>query len=225
MIVGDRFYYEFDQTRMACITGSLSVGKTNLAFDIALRYWRMGFRVLSNVGNNFVELPLHALREQSRFRVCPLYKTVVIMDEAGEYIREQKLASSITRSAGKANYYCIFSGKRLPHKNLQEIIVETRFDFYSNYGLPCILWRCTVEAHKNYSFNFFQWRPSQMWGTYSTISSSGGIEKILGMAVTTVDRLAELEGEIAGVSASAGIGSLADEVASGGIAGFSSENL
>ena len=52
-VLGSRLYDELDQERMICITGSLSGGKTRLAFDIALFYWRKGFRVFSNVPHNF----------------------------------------------------------------------------------------------------------------------------------------------------------------------------
>jgi len=125
MILGTRLYDELDQERIICITGSLSGGKTRLAFDIALFYWRRGWRVMSNVPHNFENW---MGREE-----FDLYKSFVIIDEGGEYVRQAKVASLVTRSAGKANYYAVFAGKRLPHKNLQDIVIKPRFDFYQKY--------------------------------------------------------------------------------------------
>ena len=204
-ILNSRLYDELDQERIICIGGSLSGGKTRLAFDIALFYWRKGFRVLSNVPHNFE----HWMGEGT----YDLFKTFVVIDEGGEYVRQSKVASLITRSAGKANYYTIFAGKRMPHKNLQDIVIRPRFDFYQNYGIPVILWRAKVNTDEPYRFTFWQVFPQLVHGLYSTRTSSGGIEDIFKRAQITVDRLAEMEGQEAGQQAEAGYGGLADDLA------------
>jgi hypothetical protein len=204
MIIGSRLFDELDQERIICITGSLSGGKTRLAFDIALFYWRRGYRVFSNVPHNFENWT-----GEQRY---DLWKSFVIIDEGGEYVRQAKVASSITRSAGKANYYAIFAGKRLPHKNLQDIIIRPRFDFYQNFGIPLILWRGVVNADEKYKFVFWQVLPQLVHGTYSTRTSSGGIEEVFARAARTVDLLAEMEGQQAGQQTEAGFGGLADDL-------------
>jgi len=204
-ILNSRLYDELDQERIICITGSLSGGKTRLAFDIALFYWRRGFRVFSNVPHNF-----NHWMGQGDF---DLFKTYVVIDEGGEYVRQAKVASLITRSAGKANYYAVFAGKRLPHKNLQDIVIRPRFDFYQNYGIPVILWKAKVNADENYKFSFWQVFPSRIHGTYSTKTSSGGIEDIFSRASRTVERLAQMEGQEAGQQVEAGYTGLADDLA------------
>ncbi|MBI3167257.1 MAG: hypothetical protein HYZ22_02180 [Chloroflexi bacterium] len=205
MILGSRLFDELDQERIICITGSLSGGKTRLAFDIALFYWRRGWRVMSNVPHNF--------ENWTSVETYDLFKTFVIIDEGGEYVRQSKVASAITRSAGKANYYAIFAGKRLPHKNLQDIVIRPRFDFYQNYGIPLILWRAVVNADEKYKFVFLQALPQLVHGTYSTRTSSGGIEDVFARAERTVKILAEMEGQEAGQQTEAGYTGLADDLA------------
>lgn len=207
MILGSRLFEELDQERMICITGSLSGGKTRLAFDIALFYWRRGYRVFSNTVHNF--------DNWTGVEGYHLFKSFVVVDEPGEYVRQSKAASVITRSAGKADYYAIFAGKRLPHKNLQDIVIRPRFDFYQNYGIPLILWRAVVNADEKYKFVFLQAFPQLVHGTYSTRSSSGGIEDIFARAQRTVEILAESEGQEAGIQQEAGYGGLADDLAEG----------
>lgn len=205
-ILNQRIFNELDQERVICITGALSGGKSRLAFDIALNYWRMGFRILSNVPHNFVS---------DTKDTFDLFKTYVIVDEGGEYVRQSKMASAITRSAGKANYYMIFAGKRLPHKELQTLIIRPRFDFYQNYGIPLILWRATVLADEKYKFPIWQYIPQVLHGTYSTLTSSGGIESILARAENTVNLLAQMEGQTAGKTNDAGIAGFAEDIAEG----------
>ncbi len=205
MILGSRLYDELDDERSICITGSLSGGKTRLAFDIALFYWRRGYRVFSNVPHNF--------KNWTGVETYDLFKSYVVIDEGGEYVRQAKVASSITRSAGKANYYAIFAGKRLPHKNLQDIVIRPRFDFYKNFGIPLILWRAQVNADEKYKFVFFQAFPQLVHGTFSTRTSSGGIEDIFARAQYTVDLLAKMEGQEAGQQVEAGYTGLADDLA------------
>jgi len=207
MIIGTRLYNELDDERSVCVTGRLSGGKTRLAFDIALYYWRMGYRVISNVPHNF--------DDWMTFQdVGTLHKSFCILDEGGEYVRAGKLASSITRSAGKADYYTIFAGKRLPHKDLQRIIVVPRFDFFANFGLPALLWQGTVmSAQPRYKFLFWQIFPQVIHGTYSTLSSSAGIENFITRSLVTVNWLAAHEGHSAGLQQDAGLEGFADDVA------------
>lgn len=210
-ILNPRVFDELDQERIICITGALSGGKSRLAFDLALYYWRKGFRVISNVPHNFDTDFITEKRQQQQH----LENDFIILDEGGEYVREAKLASMITRSAGKANYYVIFSGKRLPHKNLQDIIIRPRFDFYQNFGIPLVLWKGTVNASERYNFPIWQFNPKKLHGTYSTLSSSGAITEIIARASLTVDILAAREGQVAGVQAEAGFQGMAEDIASG----------
>lgn len=203
-IINSRIFDELDQERIICITGSLSGGKTRLAFDIGLLYWRKGFRVLSNVPHNF--------ENWTGVTDNDLFKTYNVIDEGGEYVRQAKVASLITRSAGKANYYMVFAGKRLPHKNLQDIVIRPRFDFYQNYGIPLILWKAQVNADEKYKFPIWQYLPQRIHGTYSTRTSSSGLEDIFARAQATVEKLAEMEGQTAGTSADAGVSGLADDL-------------
>lgn len=206
-ILGDKLYNELDQERIICITGSLSGGKTRLAFDIALYYWRKGFRVFSNVPHNY--------ENWTGVEDYDLFKSYLVIDEGGEYIRNAKVASLITRSAGKANYYAVFAGKRLPHKNLQDIVIRPRFDFYQNYGIPLILWRAKVNSDEPYKFVFWQWLPQKVHGTYSTLTSSAGLEDMFARAQITVTKLAAMEGQVAGEVQEAGITGFAEDIAEG----------
>jgi hypothetical protein len=216
-IFSQRIFSELDTERIICIGGVLSGGKTRLAFDLALPYWRSRkYQINSNVVSNFEGIPqtktyrgVH-IGDKENFH---LFKTFNILDEGGEYVRTLKLASSITRSAGKADYYMIFSGKKMPHKELQGVVVRPRFNFWDNFGLPLILWSAKVNSDVPYKFNFIQWFPQALHGTYSTLSSSAGIENIIKRADNTVQLLAYMEGQVAGQTTEAGIEGLADDIA------------
>ena len=211
MILGDRIFFELDQGRFCCITGALSGGKTRLAFEFALRYWRMGYRVRSNIPHTLKDYPEHSKPAEWD---GTLYKTFCVVDEPGEFIREARVASPILRSAGKADYYMVFSGKRLPHKILQDVIIEPRFDFYQNYGIPMVLWKVTINASTKYNFPVWQWMPQGVHGIYSTLTSAGSPDFFGAMADTTIKRLAGMEGQDAGVMVAAGYDGLADDLAS-----------
>lgn len=216
MILGSRIYDELDTSRFMCITGVLSGGKTRLAFDLAVPYWRRGMTVNANVTHNF------SGDNRPAWQHDMLYDTFNIADEGGEYVRKAATASTLVRSAGKANYYFIFSGKRLPHNSLQELIVMPRFDFYANYGLPFILWRCTVHGAKKYDVHFWQFLPQLIHGTYSTRTSTSDIDVLIRMAENTVKHLAATEGQEAGQQRTAGLDGLADDLSTlGEAAGLS----
>ncbi len=209
-IVGDRLFNELDATHTACITGDLSAGKDRLAFDLALTYWREGFKIISNAPHNFGS-------ELQRFGwedAQDLHKSFCIFSEGGEYIRSQKLASDLTRSAGKDNYYAIFAGKKPPHKILQDMIIVPRFNFYLNYGIPAILWKVVINGFTKSKFTFFQVQMAQIHGIYSTRTSTAGIDNILTLARRTVDRLAKEEGHSAGVTQEQNASGFADDFAS-----------
>jgi hypothetical protein len=207
MILGYRLFDELDVENICCIGGNLSAGKTRLAFDIARFYWLQDYRVVANV-------PHHYFGRPKALRTHDLYKTVCIMDEGGEFVRDAKTSSLITRSAGKANYRVIFAGKRAPHKDLQRLMIEPKFNFLGVFGLPFIWWRVKVQAEQNYEVAFWQLFPHLVHGTYSTKSSGGAIESIISLAHKTVERLAHEEGQEAGRQVEAGLLGLADDLAS-----------
>jgi len=213
-ILSQRIFDEINTEKAVCITGVLSGGKTRLAFDLALPYWRSGkYRVISNCANNFVGNKPITSYQGKEIGNKHLFKTFIVLDEGGEYVRTLKIASLITRSAGKADYYVVFAGKKLPHKELQGVVIRPRFNFYDNFGLPFIWWSVKVASDVPYKFSFIQWFPSALHGTYSTLSSSAGIEDIISLSSLTVDKLAEIEGQIAGKTVEAGLEGFADDLA------------
>jgi len=213
MILGDKLFHELEYDRNICITGAVSAGKTNLAFDIASHYWRRGYNIVSNIPHNYYQVPgrfEHPSTDQD------LFNTMVVVDEGGEYVRDQKLGSAITRSEGKANYFVVFAGKKLPHKILQDIIIRVRFDFWTNFGIPLILWRGKVNGSDvPYKFAFWQFIPQLIYGTYSTRTSSGGLASIVARARNTIEILAREEGQEAGIVGDPTLISLADDIAEG----------
>jgi hypothetical protein len=76
------------------------------------------------------------------------------------------------------------------------------------------LWKVKVKTDDAYKFHFWQFMPSLVHGTYSTKSSTAGIEDFLSRAAATVDLLAASEGQVAGKQADAGLEGLADDLAS-----------
>lgn len=221
MIIGAQFLKELELSRIVCVPGSVSSGKTRLIVDLyASHFYTKGYRYIANIPHNFPRHPWENLPERDKptkqitdtaaFALFQtqyaglftpetlLYKTFIHLDEAGEVARTSKLSSLVTRSAGKANSIVAISGKKLPHKDLQEIVCVAVYDFDVNLGLPFILWNAKVNPGpgvKPYSFLFWQVFPRLVHGIYSTMGSGGSIDSIVNAAALTVARLAYDEGQ------------------------------
>ena len=203
MLIGNRFIDELQSERVAYIGGSLDAGKTRLAFEAARFLWLRGYRVIANVPHNY-------LRPESHDKSF-LYKSVVILDEGGEFFRDAKTGSVITRSAAKSDYYVLIPAKRPPHKSMVRLSISPRFNFLSVYGIPAIWWKVVVRADQNYTVSFWQIFPGLIHGTYSTKTSAGGIEIILSLAEKTAKKLANDEGQEAGQELKTGLAQLQRE--------------
>lgn len=180
MFIGGDLSKEMILSRVLVITGSLSAGKTRLAIHLWYHYFR-GYSLYANI-------PL----SPSLSRPLPptFHHSYVVLDEGGVFVREAKLASKIIRSAGKADYFVVFSGRRQPHKDLSELVIEPVFDFFRNFGVPALLWRYSYfGGRKSYTRLFLQLFPQVVHGLFDTYSPSEGIDAFLPVFHRTLESL------------------------------------
>jgi len=165
ILYDDGFFAELDDNRTLVLTGRLSSGKTCLAVELAERYLRKGYRLISQtkcVWNDSLE----DIKPDSSGR----YKAVVIIDEGGLYFRTQKSASAISSFAAKVDTYIIFAGKKVPHLDLCTLTAQVWFDFFKWFLIPLKVWKYEVQnGSKSYSGKFLQTGWWMYWGIYDTL--------------------------------------------------------
>lgn len=194
-------------SRVFCVTGRLRGGKTRLAFDIYRSYYPE-YRLRANLPNVWQAQGIGVIPKSRPMKpseavayyyaksgeITPdySYHTYNIIDEGGEFVRRERLASYLTRSAGKADAIYCFSGKRLPHKSLQELVLYPVFDFWLNFLIPIVLWRAevTVGLSDRYKFYFAQYFPMMLHGYYSTGYPGTDVDYFANSAAITMIDLA-----------------------------------
>jgi len=161
----DGFFAELDDNRTLVITGRLSSGKTLLAVELAERYLKKGYKLISQIAcvwNDEIE----SVTADSSGR----YRAVAIIDEGGLYFRTQKSASSVSSFAAKVDTYLIFSGKKLPHADLCTLTCQVWFDAQKWFYLPFKVWRYEVHnGSKAYHGHFLQTGWWMYYGIYDTV--------------------------------------------------------
>jgi hypothetical protein len=171
----DGFFSELDDNRTLVITGRLSSGKTLLAVELAERYLKRGYKLMSQIScvwnDDFSSI---VPDENGR------YKTVVILDEGGLYFRRAKTAGAVSSFAAKMDTYVIFSGRKLPHEDLCSLTCQVWFDFQKYFLLPFKIWRYDVyNGSKSYNGFFVQTGWWLYWGLYDTLDPGDNPEGIV----------------------------------------------
>ncbi len=161
----DGFFTELDDNRTLVITGRLSSGKTLLAVELAERYLKRGYKLLSQISCAWNDDYSQCVPDDSG-----RYRTVVIIDEGGLYFRTAKSASVVSSFAAKMDMVLIFSGRKLPHEDLCTLTCQVWFDFFKFFLIPLKLWRYDVyNGNKTYSGYFLQTAWWHYWGIYDTL--------------------------------------------------------
>lgn len=177
MIVGGgAFYTELDDSRMCAIAGRLGSGKTLTALELAERYLKRGYRLVSNVRSVWGDDWDRSLSADNSAR------TVLLVDEGGLYVRTMKTVSALTAFARKLDCYIILAGRRLPHEEMCELVVEPFFDFRRNLVVPAKLWRWTQRMGKTYGGYFLQSGESGLYGTYDTVDPGDNPAELITLA-------------------------------------------
>lgn len=165
IIWDDGFFAELDDNRVLVIEGRLSSGKTLLAIELAERYLKRGYRMVSQTSCIWNDDPEKVTIDEQGKLNC-----VALFDEGGLYFRRSKEAGSVSSFLAKINSYAFFAGRKLPHDDLCSLTCQVWFDFYKWFLIPVKLWRWDVQnGRKHYNGIFVQTSWWMYWGIYDTL--------------------------------------------------------
>ena len=177
ILYDDGFFAELDDCYMVYITGRLGSGKTLFAVEIAERYLKRGYKLISQIAciwNDDVDTMVMDEHGQR--------KVVAIFDELGLYFRTSKSASSISSFARKQRTYLIFSGRKAPHADLCELTVQLWFDFMKWFLIPIKIWRYDKEnGRKTYHGYIVQTAWWEHFGVYDTLDPGDNPEEVVNL--------------------------------------------
>jgi hypothetical protein len=175
ILYDDGFFAELDDCYMVYITGRLGSGKTLFAVEIAERYLKRGYKLISQINCIWNDDPATMTMDEHGRR-----KVVAIFDELGLYFRTQKSAGSISSFARKQQTYLIFSGRKAPHEDLCELTVQLWFDFFKWFLIPIKIWRYDkINGRKSYHGYIFQTCWWEHFGVYDTLDPGDFPEDIV----------------------------------------------
>jgi len=172
-----RFYAEFEQERIMCVSGQLGSGKSLITHLIARPYLMRGYRFITNMASAWASniddiKPIPPLMQ---------YKVFGALDEPGLYVRTFKTVASLTSFARKLDSYLVFCGKKLPHADLQNLVLYQWFDFYKNFLIPVKVYRYDVHVSTTKTYSGYIWVTGWQayYGIYSTLDPGGYPEDLV----------------------------------------------
>lgn len=174
IVLADGFWTEFEYGRIVAVDGDLGAGKTLLGLQMAERLLSRGYRLVTNISCVWAD-PWDEVQMLSDMG----YRAVVLVDEAGWYLRSMKDTALLAGFARKLDIYIILTCKRLPHEELATLTVSPWFDASRNLGLPFQVWRWTVDKSKRYSGFIVETGRSGFYGVYDTLDPGGGSKAVL----------------------------------------------
>lgn len=190
IISDDGFFSEFEESRLVSIAGHLGAGKTLLAMVLAEHFLRRGYRLVTNSRSVWSD-PWDDIKPDETGG----YKSVVLLDEGGIYIRTMKSVSALAQFARKIDTYIIIACKREPHEELTGLVIEPRYNAWRNWRIPIWIWRWTNRAAKVwYSGTIIEIGRSGYYGTYSTVDPGEHPFDLLGLTKNWAKALFERYG-------------------------------
>jgi hypothetical protein len=151
-----------DMYRLIWISGRFGGHKTALAFKIAERYLKKGYKLATNSRSIWADdLDQIKLNEHNQL------KTVCILDEGGLYFKAGRQVEQIAAYAAKMDVVYIIPSFWPPTKAAQIINIQPVVSLKAT-GLPVIIykWRVDIGSFKEKGW-FAWWNPSEIYGIYS----------------------------------------------------------
>lgn len=166
----DAFLAEFEAERVLCFHGRLGSGKSLMAHAIAEYFLQRGYRLITNMSSAWADDP-DDVRPLSNGQM----KAVIILDEGGLYVRSFKTVQAISSFARKLDTYLIFSGKKLPHSDLQGLTISEWFNFEKHFLIPVKIYKWVVESSAGKKYSGYVWCSGfkALYGLYSTFDPGG----------------------------------------------------
>ena len=161
-----QFLAEFEATRIVCLTGHLGSGKSLISHMIAENYLKQGYSLVTNMASVWAD-DIETVIPDDKGQ----YHCVVILDEGGLYVRTFKTAQRIHSFARKLDTYVIFSGRKLPHEDLQELTFGIFFNFEKHFLIPVKVYKWEVQQSLGKKYSGFVWviNQKEYYGVYSTL--------------------------------------------------------
>lgn len=165
---------EFRTSRMIAIAGNLGAGKTLIVHDVVRPLLEKGYRYITNYRCVWADNPEDVKPDEFGAR-----HAVIVIDEGGIYLRKFRDVARLSMIARKLDIYLVFSGRKLPHKDLCELTLFPWLDLWSQFLIPIKIWKGVVDASKQYAFFVFQSFWWQNYGLYSTLDPGAPAEAII----------------------------------------------
>jgi len=148
--------------RLTWIGGRLGGFKTSLSFRLAKEFLKRGYRLISNTANvwedDWGEV---GLNENGHLKV------VVVIDEIGEHIQQNKEVREIASYAAKMDIVFIAPGRWPPAKDFQFYTIEPWFNMV-DAGIPAVIYKWQLKSMFDVERGFFIWfLPQEVYGVYS----------------------------------------------------------
>lgn len=187
LIHADRVFELLEDFRICWITGRLRGGKTSLAFRLSVPFLEKGYKLISNCKNvwedDYIEL-----------REDKTYKSIVIADEGGRYMRVGVVIDDFMKMAGKIDVINIISSFQEPHRDAQIFTIEVQKGL-SPVGIPVRFYTYKVRHKMVKEQGWFAWMlPNEVQGIYSTNDPITGIQKISDFMERTVVEYTKSQG-------------------------------
>ncbi len=176
----DGFFAELDDSYMVYITGRLGSGKTLMAVELAERYLRKGYKLLSQISCVWNDdISTMTMDEVGRRKV------VILIDEVGLYFRKASTAGSVSSFARKQWTYLIFSGRKAPHDDLCDLTLQLWFDLFKYLLIPMKVWRYDrTNGKKSYHGYVWQFAWWEYFGVYDTLDPGDNPEELVTLIKT-----------------------------------------
>lgn len=151
-----------DMYRLIWISGRFGGHKTALAFKIAERYLKKGYKLATNSRSIWAD-DLDSIRLNEKNQL----KAVCILDEGGLYFKAGRQVEQIAAYAAKMDVVYIIPSFWPPTKAAQIINIQPVVSLKAT-GLPVIIykWRVDIGQFKEKGW-FAWWNPSEIYGIYS----------------------------------------------------------
>lgn len=174
LINADQFLGILSVYRLIWIGGRFGGYKTSLAYMLAERYLKHGYRLITNNkcvwADDYTSLDLLPNGH---------LKAVVILDEGGIEFKASRQIEEIATYSAKMDVIYIIPSFYPPVRSAQVVTVQPLFNF-KGIGLPLIVykWRVKLNAFEEHG-NFMWFRPSYIYGIYSRQDPGARTEKIV----------------------------------------------
>lgn len=189
------FFGIISSYRILWIGGRVGGHKTSLAYAIAERYLKEGYRLITNNKSVWAdELEKCTLDENGHLRA------VVLLDEGGLYFKSSKQIELIASYPAKMDVIFIIPSFWPPTQRAQILTCQPLFNLKAA-GLPVVVyrWRAKIGAFEDKGL--FAWLfPSSVYGIYSRQDPGDTAEKIITFLVEKTGEYRSLYGRTNSVS-------------------------